>query len=189
MLFLHNSKSVVLLLIFFVGYYSFRTPYSGLKLNTKLHHSSSALSTDATVGSIMTLSRFLIEATRSNPDHADFESLIESIQLGCKTICNTLARSGVAALDYDINSQNDIVSSQKLNSKDSKLKANKLYDRANAILKNALKFTGKIGVVTSQNEEPILIEESWNSPYIAVFDPLDGSSNIDVGIVTGISIH
>jgi fructose-1,6-bisphosphatase I len=36
------------------------------------------------------------------------------------------------------------------------------------------------------DESPILIEESWNSKYIAVFDPLDGSTNIDVGIVTGI---
>ena len=33
-------------------------------------------------GNIMTLSRFMIEATRANPDHADFESLMLSIQLG-----------------------------------------------------------------------------------------------------------
>ena len=33
-------------------------------------------------GNVMTLSRFMIEATRANPDHADFESLMLSIQLG-----------------------------------------------------------------------------------------------------------
>ena len=32
------------------------------------------------------------------------------------------------------------------------------------------------------NEQPMLIEESWNSKYIAIFDPLDGATNIDVGI-------
>ena len=45
---------------------------------------------------------------------------------------------------------------------------------------------GKIGLLAFADESPILIEESWNSKYIAVFDPLDGSTNIDVGIVTGI---
>ena len=37
----------------------------------------------------------------------------------------------------------------------------------------------------AQGEAPLLIEEAWNSPYITVFDPLDGALNIDVGIVTG----
>ena len=45
--------------------------------------------------------------------------------------------------------------------------------------------TGKIGVLNFENEEPVIVEEGWNSKYVAVFDPLDGSSNIDVGIVTG----
>ena len=47
-------------------------------------------------------------------------------------------------------------------------------------------ISGKIGLLAFADESPILIEESWNSKYIAVFDPLDGSTNIDVGIVTGI---
>jgi fructose-1,6-bisphosphatase I len=47
-------------------------------------------------------------------------------------------------------------------------------------------ISGKIGLLAFAEESPILIEESWNSKYIAVFDPLDGSTNIDVGIVTGI---
>lgn len=47
---------------------------------------------------------------------------------------------------------------------------------------------GKIGLLAFANESPILIEEAWNSKYIAVFDPLDGSTNIDVGIVTGMQL-
>jgi fructose-1,6-bisphosphatase I len=42
-----------------------------------------------------------------------------------------------------------------------------------------------VGVLNFENEDPVIVEESWNSKYIAVFDPLDGSSSIDVGIVTG----
>ena len=49
-------------------------------------------------GSIMTLSRFMIEATRSNPDHADFESLMASIQISCKTIANLVSKAGISDL-------------------------------------------------------------------------------------------
>ena len=49
-------------------------------------------------GSIMTLSRFMIEATRSNPDHADFESLMASIQIACKTIANLVSKAGISDL-------------------------------------------------------------------------------------------
>lgn len=122
-------------------------------------------------GSIMTLSRFMIEATRANPDHADFESLIESTQLACKTISNQLARSGI---EFDLTTPED-----------STLEKKDMYKMASTILKNSLRFTGKIGVATSYGEDPVLIEESWNSKYVAVFDPLDGSTNIDAGIVTG----
>jgi len=64
-------------------------------------------------------------------------------------------------------------------------------------LKRALRFTGKLGVLASEEEdEPvdlvgnaegekaeILVEET--DKYVVVFDPLDGSSNVDAGIPTG----
>ena len=80
--------------------------------------------------------RFLIEATRSNPDHADFESLIESIQIGCKTICNLLARS---AIHYESDISTSSLESGNL---DSVNNTRRLYDKASAIIKNSLKFTG-----------------------------------------------
>ena len=45
------------------------------------------------------------------------------------------------------------------------------------------KFRDK-GLVTTQFKSDILIEETGGK-YIAVFDPLDGSSNVDAGIPTG----
>lgn len=45
---------------------------------------------------------------------------------------------------------------------------------------------GKLGVIASEEEDhPVLVEEAFNSKYVAVFDPLDGSSNIDAAISTG----
>lgn len=57
---------------------------------------------------------------------------------------------------------------------------------SNDVLKNALRYTGKLGVVASEEEDnPVLVEETSDSRYVAVFDPLDGSSNIDAAISTG----
>lgn len=48
------------------------------------------------------------------------------------------------------------------------------------------KQTGKLGVIASEEEDhPVLVEEAFNSKFVAVFDPLDGSSNIDAAISTG----
>jgi fructose-1,6-bisphosphatase I len=113
----------------------------------------------------------MIEATRSNPDHADFESLMASIQIACKTIANIVSRAGISDLS-DNQSPSALTQST--------------YDAADTVLKNALRFTGKLGVIAAEEDDhPLLVEEAWNSKYIGVFDPLDGSTNIDVGIVTG----
>merc|ERR1740138_1815903 len=70
----------------------------------------------------------------------------------------------------------------------------------NTVLKNALKFTGKMGVLASEEEdEPVGMEDDradtykWekevileeSGKFVAVFDPLDGSSNVDANIPTG----
>jgi fructose-1,6-bisphosphatase I len=129
---------------------------------------------EAPDNTVMTLSRFMIEATRSNPDHADMESLVESLQIGCKGIANLLSRNGVS----DLYSKRDEIKKPS--------SSNQMYQSASSILKNALRFTGKVGVIAFENEDqPVLVDEAWNSKYIALFDPLDGSSNIDVGGVTG----
>ena len=135
-------------------------------------------------GEIMTLSRFMIEATRSNPDGADLESLVNSISLACKTISNLAHRIGVSELTGNTvmdncNLTDDLSSTQRNCGKN-------LFEQAKNVLKNSLKFTGKVGLVHSEeDDQTIIFEESWDSPYIACIDPLDGASNIDVGIVTG----
>lgn len=124
----------------------------------------------------------MIEASRGNKDHADFESLINSIQLACKSVSSQLHKVGVSSL---LKNEHSIgVSSDG--------RYSSLYNIAEETFKNSLRFTGKLGVLTSTErdadgklDQPVLLMESWNSKYAAVFDPLDGASNIDVGIVTG----
>jgi len=40
-------------------------------------------------------------------------------------------------------------------------------------------------LVSEENEQPVTIDRSANGKYIVVFDPLDGSSNIDVNVSVG----
>lgn len=56
----------------------------------------------------------------------------------------------------------------------------------NDILKSALKRTGVIAAMASEEDEHVITVEDVADPkYVAVFDPLDGSSNIDACIPTG----
>jgi fructose-1,6-bisphosphatase I len=72
---------------------------------------------------------------------------------------------------------------------------------SNEVLKSALKWTGRLNTIASEEEDaPVdaVLRDNRGNPvyssdvvvdqegkYIAVFDPLDGSSNIDAGIPVG----
>ena len=57
---------------------------------------------------------------------------------------------------------------------------------SNDIMINALRASGKTAVLVSEeNEEAIIIDERNKGKYCVVFDPLDGSSNIDAGVNIG----
>jgi len=142
----------------------------------------------------ITLSRYMMEVSRQNPDMRDLESLISGIQQACKTIANLVDRATITGMvGYEggggsINVQGE---EQK-----------KLDVVTNEVLKNALKFTGKVGVIASEEEDkPVFNKDAYRVPggegkyqdvladigtkYVTVFDPLDGSSNVDANIPTG----
>jgi len=51
---------------------------------------------------------------------------------------------------------------------------------------NSLKASGKTAVLISEEiDDPIFVEEEHRGKYCVVFDPLDGSSNIDAGVNIG----
>ena len=57
---------------------------------------------------------------------------------------------------------------------------------ANEVFINSLRSSGKVSVMVSEeDEEAIIVEPKQRGPYCAVFDPLDGSSNIDCGVSIG----
>ncbi|THG99655.1 hypothetical protein EW026_g2756 [Hermanssonia centrifuga] len=62
----------------------------------------------------------------------------------------------------------------------------KLDVLSNDIMVNSLRASGKTAVLVSEElEEAIIIEDRYKGKYCVVFDPLDGSSNIDAGVNIG----
>jgi fructose-1,6-bisphosphatase I len=129
----------------------------------------------------MTLTRYMIQHAMDNTDleHLqDMQSLMASIQLACKKISSLVMRAGISNLT-GLESGGGSVNVQGEEQK-------KLDVLSNEVLKNALRFSGKMGIIASEEEdEPVMVDEIYSGNYVAVFDPLDGSSNIDAGIATG----
>lgn len=49
-----------------------------------------------------------------------------------------------------------------------------------------LRASGRTGIIASEEEDtPVAVEETYSGNYVVVFDPLDGSSNIDAAVSTG----
>jgi fructose-1,6-bisphosphatase I len=130
----------------------------------------------------------MMEMVRANPELEEIESIFTSLQVACKALSNlvrTSSLAGLTGLEAGGGSINVQGEEQK-----------KLDVIANDVLKNALKWNGRLATIASEEEdEPvdilnnpvfsndILVESSGH--YVAVFDPLDGSSNIDAGIPVG----
>jgi len=137
----------------------------------------------------ITLTRFMQNVERVNPELQELSQLFSGIQTSAKAISNLVKRShlpwgsSVLGLEGVVNVQGE---DQK-----------KLDVITNEILKRALRFTGKVGIVASEEEDTpmdvaaqerddnkeLIYDEG--SKYVTVFDPLDGSSNVDAGIPTG----
>merc|ERR1712178_353959 len=98
--------------------------------------------------------------------------------MACKTIASLVNKAGIA----DLTGMQGGGGAINVQGEEQK----KLDVISNDVLKNALRFSGKMGVVGSEEEDaPVLIEEAYSGKYVTVFDPLDGSSNIDAAISTG----
>ncbi|RSH81560.1 Fructose-1,6-bisphosphatase [Saitozyma podzolica] len=61
----------------------------------------------------------------------------------------------------------------------------KLDVLSNDIMVNALRASGKCKVMVSEEVEDAIVVKGGSGNYCVVFDPLDGSSNIDAGVNVG----
>lgn len=134
-----------------------------------------------------TLKRFLqVEFWRS-PEKESLYPIFCAFETACRDINRLMRRISTDNLDGYHGGVDGTPGTVNVQGEDQK----KLDVIANRILKTALSCTGQISILASEEEdEPTRCSDlvgglASSGTYSAVFDPLDGSSNIDPGLPTG----
>lgn len=132
---------------------------------------------------VVTIERHIIEAERQHPGaRGAFSNILYDIALAAKIIAREVNQAGLVDIlgrTGDVNVQGEEV--QKLD----------LF--ANDVIYRALDHTGTLACMASEEAEEVIPipDEFPAGDYVLLFDPLDGSSNIDVNVSIGtiFSIH
>jgi len=122
----------------------------------------------------VTLPRYMCEVVRANPELQDLETLMSSIQTACKTIGSLVARAHITGMvGYEDSGSINVQGEEQ----------KKLDVITNDVLKKALRFTGKMGVIASEEEDtPLEIDEDNGGVPTYNFSPiLDETSKCAAG--------
>ena len=124
----------------------------------------------------ISLTRFLIEEQHAGHINADLRLLIEVVARACKSISIAVGKGALGGVLGSAETENVQGEVQK-----------KLDVLSNEILLEANEWGGHLAALASEEmEDPHPIPHRYpKGEYLLVFDPLDGSSNIDVNISVG----
>ncbi|THU68762.1 hypothetical protein C4D60_Mb08t07270 [Musa balbisiana] len=162
-----------------------------------MDHEAEAHRTD-----LMTITRYVLNEQSRHPEsRGDFTILLSHIVLGCKFVCSSVNKAGLAKLIGLAGETNVQGEEQK-----------KLDVLSNEVFVKALISSGRTCILVSEeDEEATFVDPSLRGKYVVtfgwtlliilaftelsgsshvcrycvVFDPLDGSSNIDCGVSIG----
>lgn len=124
---------------------------------------------------IQTLTTWLLQQEQAGTIDAELTIVLSSISMACKQIASLVQRAGISNLT-------GVQGAVNVQGEDQK----KLDVVSNEVFSNCLRSSGRTGIIASEEEDvPVAVEESYSGNYIVVFDPLDGSSNIDAAVSTG----
>ncbi|HEX4685069.1 MAG TPA: class 1 fructose-bisphosphatase [Gemmatimonadaceae bacterium] len=130
-----------------------------------------------TATSVVTIERFIIEEERNHPEATgELSGILYDLALAAKMIANKVRSAGLAdilgATDYE-NVQGET--------------QQKLDILSNEIIVKAMDHGGRLCAMASEEEPGIIqIPDHFRcGKYCLLFDPLDGSSNIDVNVPVG----
>ena len=132
---------------------------------------------------VITIERFILDQQELHPEATgDLSNLLYDIALAAKIINSHIRMAGLADILGTaglINVQGEVVQ--------------KLDTFANETMKHALLHTGRVCLVGSEEDEhPVPTPPEYGSGrYVVLYDPLDGSANIDVNVSIGtiFSVH
>lgn len=123
------------------------------------------------------LTQYLVEKQRTDKAlPAELRLLIEIVSRACKTISHSVSKGALGEVLGSLDSENVQGEVQK-----------KLDVISNSVLLEANEWGGHLAAMASEEMETIhLIPNRYpKGEYLLLFDPLDGSSNIDVNVSIG----
>lgn len=127
--------------------------------------------------SLVTIDRHILEQERRYPDATGaFSNILYDLALAAKIISREVTKAGLVDIlgaAGDTNVQGEDVQ--------------KLDEYAQEVIYKAMDHTGHLCCMVSEEREEIIhIPEKFPAgDYVLIFDPLDGSSNIDVNVSVG----
>ncbi len=127
-----------------------------------------------------TLQLYLLNELKNHPEISELVLMMADIATIGKLISASTNRAGLAGIRGSAGSTNVQDETQA-----------KLDIYTNDLCKDYLGSTGLFAALASEEEETVVDLENPTARYIIAFDPLDGSSNIDVGVPVGtiFSVH
>ncbi|MCD7472913.1 hypothetical protein HAX54_014330 [Datura stramonium] len=124
---------------------------------------------------MVNLTTWLLQQEQAGNIDAELAIVLSSISLACKQIASLLQRSSIVNITGAQGTVNIQGEDQK-----------KLDVISNELFCNCLRSSGRTGIIASEEEDvPVAVEETYSGNYIVVFDPIDGSANIDIALTTG----
>ncbi len=120
-----------------------------------------------------TLTRFLIEESRRRSEvQADFITLVTDVRLACKRIAALIGKGALGRAD-----STNVQGEEQM----------RLDVLANDIFVRTTEWSGQLaGMVSEEMSAPYAIPAEYpRGRYLLLFDPLDGSSNVDVNVAVG----
>lgn len=125
--------------------------------------------------SSITLKQFLAQQVQAAKVPSDLALLLQGVADVCNHIADKVNRGALAGVLGSAGSENVQGETQK-----------KLDIIANDMLLEALEQTGVVAAAASEElDDCSVYPDGENRPYLILFDPLDGSSNIDVNVSIG----
>ena len=128
-------------------------------------------------GKLVTIERFILDKQQAHPAATGtLTNILYDMALAAKIITSKTTRAGLAEILGSAGEEN--VQGEEVQKLD--VFAQRTIFRLND-------HTGRLAVMASEEEEEIIPIPSRFSvgPYVLVFDPLDGSSNIDMNVSIG----
>ncbi|MBI3773245.1 MAG: class 1 fructose-bisphosphatase [Gammaproteobacteria bacterium] len=125
----------------------------------------------------VSLTQFIIEEQRRLPNATgDFTSLLNDIVTACKVISNAVNKGALIGVLGSAESENVQGETQK-----------KLDVITNEVVLKSNEWAGHLAAMASEEMDDIypIPPQYPRGKYLMLFDPLDGSSNIDVNISVG----